>query len=152
MSTLPCSRPPNASIPTLLLVDDAPLVLRALTRMLRGAYDITLASNGREALELVRRGRTFDAILCDVSMPEMNGVAFCEALLRAAPAQAERLLFTTGAPETMRSVRSLLDTGARVLFKPFSVTAVRTALSVVRGMAEAAEQTTTGPRSAVTGG
>jgi two-component system cell cycle sensor histidine kinase/response regulator CckA len=35
-------------------------------------YDVSVASHGREALELLRSER-FDSIVCDIGMPEMNG-------------------------------------------------------------------------------
>jgi two-component system NtrC family sensor kinase len=122
-------------LPTLMLVDDSPIVLRALTRMLRTEYAITTAANGREALDRLRAGDTFEVIVCDVAMPEMNGVAFYQKLLCDVPNLAGRFLFATGGAETMRSMGFLLDTRVRVLLKPFGAAALRSAIDAVRASA-----------------
>src|SRR5690606_4727066 len=57
-----------------LVVDDDPLVLRSLTRVLARDFEVAAARNGREALDLVRAGGTFDAMLCDLMMPELSGI------------------------------------------------------------------------------
>ncbi len=36
-------------------------------------YDVTKASNGKEAIDLVRKGN-FDLIIMDIRMPEMDGI------------------------------------------------------------------------------
>jgi CheY-like chemotaxis protein len=119
-------------LPSVLLVDDSPLVLRALTRVLGADYRLTTAGCGQEALELVQAGARFDAIVCDVAMPRLTGVGFYRALQRDFPEQAARFLFATGGAETMRSRSFLLETRARVLLKPFGATALRTTIESVR--------------------
>jgi CheY-like chemotaxis protein len=44
----------------------------AMTLLARRGYDVVLAENGREAVEAYGRG-TFDIVLMDISMPEMDG-------------------------------------------------------------------------------
>jgi len=57
----------------LLVVDDEPVILEVIAFFLQGGgYRLTLARNGHEALRLFNAG-TFDAVLTDRSMPEMNG-------------------------------------------------------------------------------
>lgn len=57
----------------LLVVDDSPDNRRLLRHYLEGAgARVTLADNGREAVDLVR-SRTFDGVLMDVQMPVMDG-------------------------------------------------------------------------------
>ena len=59
---------------TLLLVDDEPDLVDVLQSILKGvATEIKTASNGREALQLVRAGG-IDALVSDVNMPIMNGL------------------------------------------------------------------------------
>jgi CheY-like chemotaxis protein/chemotaxis signal transduction protein len=60
------------SLPHLLLVDDSEAVLAFEKAALSGHYAISTASTGREALEQLRRV-DFDAVLLDLSMPEMDG-------------------------------------------------------------------------------
>ncbi|MCC7355759.1 MAG: hybrid sensor histidine kinase/response regulator [Anaerolineae bacterium] len=63
------------SIKTVLLVDDEPEALQLFARMLSSApagYRVLRATNGRQALNLLRRRRP-DVLLLDLVMPEMNG-------------------------------------------------------------------------------
>jgi CheY-like chemotaxis protein len=60
------------SLPHLLLVDDSEAVLAFGKAALSGHYNISTASTGREALEQLSRVE-FDAVLLDLSMPEMDG-------------------------------------------------------------------------------
>ena len=129
-STSPTSAP--TAVPSILLVDDSELILRAMTRLLGADYALTTAGCGQEALERVRAGARFDVIICDVAMPRMTGVAFYRALERDYPEQAARFLFATGGAETMRSPDFLLDTHVRVLLKPFGATQLRASIEAVR--------------------
>jgi CheY-like chemotaxis protein len=58
----------------ILLVEDDPLVRDVITMGLaRRGWHVETTQNGREAVEKWRRG-SFDAILMDLQMPEMNGL------------------------------------------------------------------------------
>ena len=59
--------------PKILIVDDDPTLCRSLQVFLRDKYsDIVTAFSGREAIELLTSD-TFDLILLDVFMPDVNG-------------------------------------------------------------------------------
>lgn len=61
---------------TILLVDDEPNILSALTRLLRPAgYTILRATSGDEGLKLLAQNEV-GVIIADQRMPEMNGVEF----------------------------------------------------------------------------
>jgi CheY-like chemotaxis protein len=128
-------------LPRVLLVDDSELLRRTLTRVLRRGHEITTAADGLEALELVRAGHAFDVIVCDVSMPRMTGVEFYSTLLREYPASAARLMFATGGATTLRSMGFMLQTGIRVLLKPFSPSVLRAAIEEVWRDASASDDT-----------
>jgi DNA-binding NtrC family response regulator len=66
--------------PTLLVVDDEPNILSTLRRALElEGYAVEVAGSGRIALEKLR-ARGFDAVLLDVAMPEMDGLATLKAM------------------------------------------------------------------------
>ena len=65
----------------LLLVDDSAFFRNMLAPLLSASgYKVTLADSARQALELKDRGMRFDIIVSDIEMPEMDGIAFAEAL------------------------------------------------------------------------
>ena len=64
-----------------LLVDDSPFFRNLLTPLLTVAgYDVTAVENANEALKLQEDGASFDAIVSDIEMPNMNGFDFVSAL------------------------------------------------------------------------
>ncbi len=78
------SRPKLGHNPTVLVVDDDPFLVSALTHFLSQAGMAVLpAYNGPECLQFVHQ-KPVDVILLDVVMPEMDGLEVC-ALLKSRP-------------------------------------------------------------------
>lgn len=77
-----------------LVVDDDPDVGRALQLKLQAEqrYAVTVATSGREALQLVLKDRP-DLVLCDIDMPGMDGVTLAETLGLDPATKAMPLLF-----------------------------------------------------------
>lgn len=115
-----------------LVVDDEPLIGRALQRSLRG-YEVILATAGRQVLDWLAAGRQFDAIVCDVMMPEMDGPQLHAEIARLFPAHAERMIFMTGSATTPTAQEFVKAVRRPVLQKPFDLEALRSAIrSLVR--------------------
>ncbi len=65
----------------ILIVDDEPVNLQVLINLLSlQNYALTQASNGMEALEVIRQGFKPDLILLDVMMPKMTGYELCQKI------------------------------------------------------------------------
>ncbi|HVU01315.1 MAG TPA: ATP-binding protein [Polyangiaceae bacterium] len=90
-----------ASRMRLLVVDDEPLVARAIRRHLP-EHDVRIVTSGREALELLDGGQRFDRILCDMMMPDLTGMDVHELLSKRHRGLAERVVFMTGGTFTPR--------------------------------------------------
>lgn len=60
--------------PRILIVDDDPLVLKSLEQLLMDDYDVVPVPSGIEALERLRDGSSFDAVILDIRMPKMDGL------------------------------------------------------------------------------
>jgi DNA-binding NtrC family response regulator len=72
-------------MPRLLIVDDEPNILSTLRRALElEGYAVEVAGAGRVALDKLR-AQTFDGVLLDVAMPEMDGLATLRALRETQP-------------------------------------------------------------------
>lgn len=65
--------------PRVLLVDDNLDLTEFLKMELGGEFEVFTASNGLEALQLVKEN-SFDLIVSDLMMPEMDGIQLCRAL------------------------------------------------------------------------
>jgi CheY-like chemotaxis protein len=91
-----------------LVVDDEPMIGSLVRRMLSAEHDVVVTLAAAEALRLIRAGETFDAILCDLMMPQMTGMEFLTELRRFAPHLADRLILLTGGAFTP-AARAFLD-------------------------------------------
>ena len=63
----------------ILIVEDVRLNAQILLNSLQDEYDVRVAYNGIEALEMVKEEMP-DLILLDIIMPEMDGYAVCQKL------------------------------------------------------------------------
>jgi sigma-B regulation protein RsbU (phosphoserine phosphatase) len=124
--------PPNELLEaqTILVVDDTPMNLQVLVRILEGSgYRILAARNGRAALEIARRVQP-DLVLLDVAMPGMDGFEVCRAL-KQDPATLDTIVIFLSALGDVADKVSGLELGAAdYITKPFQSEEV---LARVRG-------------------
>ncbi|MCX6890244.1 MAG: response regulator [Verrucomicrobia bacterium] len=104
----------------ILVVDDTPANIQALSAILKEkGFQISVATNGRLALELVARLRP-DLILLDVMMPEMDGFETCR-LLKASPATRHiPVIFLTARVESEDIVKGFELGAVDYVAKPFN--------------------------------
>ena len=119
-----------------LIVDDEPLVARTFARLLAG-YDVEVVGSGREAIDRCRRAH-YDAIVCDLMMPEITGMEVHAALADGDPALGARMIFVTGGVFTdeARGFLELVPPGRR-LTKPVVSSELRVAVADVIATARA---------------
>lgn len=73
------NKPGEISGKSALLVDDSPFFRNLLSPLLSVAgFNVTTAESAIEALTLRENGRSFDVIISDIEMPNMDGFAFAE--------------------------------------------------------------------------
>ena len=109
-----------------LFIDDEESLLCLYVRLLGETWEVETALGGPRALELLEAKRDFDAVVCDLLMPHLNGMDLYARLRADAPALADRFIFVTGSA-THRDVRDFLVTCRNpVLEKPLDVLALRT--------------------------
>jgi PAS domain S-box-containing protein len=118
------SQPPSPSrppLPRVLIIDDELSLVKALSRQLQGRFQVDTASTAAEALAKLA-SQDFDAIVCDLRMPDQSGPAIYEAALMRSARQASRFIFTTGGSYGMEDDglhERAAATGRPVLEKPF---------------------------------
>jgi CheY-like chemotaxis protein len=115
----------------ILIVDDYELLLRSMARSLR-EHDVATASSASGALDTIRVGARFDAILCDVLMPDMDGLDLHRALLDVASDQAARMIFMSGKTDVVEAVEYLRTLPNARLTKPVDIVELRDALAALR--------------------
>jgi nitrogen-specific signal transduction histidine kinase len=94
----PASIPPERTLSPLrrvLIIDDERTLVKALARQLSERYDVDTASTATDALAQLSVN-AYDAVVCDLRMPEQSGPAIYAEVESRSPAQASRFIFTTG--------------------------------------------------------
>jgi DNA-binding NtrC family response regulator len=114
----PASPPPPS---TILIVEDETALRRVLERVLvREGYRVLAAASAETAYELLA-SEPADAVLLDVQLPTMSGLALYLALVHRHPQLAGRIAIMSGDAEA-EHVRSWLEHNpCTVLKKPFDV-------------------------------
>jgi CheY-like chemotaxis protein len=114
-----------------LVIDDEPALCTMIQRILASQHEVVAITRAREALRVLGEGGRFDAILCDLMMPEMTGMELHAELSRLDPEQAGRVIFMTGGAFT-QNARTFLDQVKNpTVEKPFTAATLRGA---VRGL------------------
>ncbi len=83
----------------ILLVDDDDLVRRAAERLLSGVGDVTAASGGLAALEIVRRF-DFDLVVSDIDMPVVDGPSLMSTIMKEGLLPPAAFVFMSGSHES----------------------------------------------------
>lgn len=106
-----------------LIVDDERIIRDSLARVLGGHHDVTTADSGAAGLQVLETG-LFDVILCDVTMPGMDGREVHRAVAVRYPGLERRIIFMSGGTFQPELDRFLATCGNSVLGKPFGIEAL----------------------------
>jgi class 3 adenylate cyclase len=115
----------NAEHGSMLVVDDVEANRDLLSRRLeRQGHTVVVAENGREAIDLLQ-SQTFDLILCDIMMPEINGYEVLQHI-KTDPNLRHLPVIMISALDDIDSVVRCIELGAEdYLFKPFNPTLLK---------------------------
>ncbi len=111
-----------------LLLDDNTELAEAIEKYLSAQrFEVTVVDDGTGGLQAIMR-EDFDAIICDLCMPEIQGDEFYDAVEKVKPELCDRFIFITGFGRS-----TPLDTlgekaDKRILFKPFNLADLLTAI------------------------
>jgi signal transduction histidine kinase/ActR/RegA family two-component response regulator len=112
-----CATPPRRP-GRIIVVDDDPLVGKAIARRLARVHDVTTFERAADALRALEGAREADVILCDVMMPEIDGPDFCRQLQRRSPELLSRVVLMTGGAFTASTISFVAEGKHELLEKP----------------------------------
>jgi len=107
-----------------LIIDDEPAIVRSV-RTLMSHHDVVTATSGEAALELLRGDAAFDAVVCDLLMPDVSGMDLYQQVSVEQPGLERRFVFVTGGAFTPVATEFLEHVGNERIEKPFTPQAVR---------------------------
>ena len=127
--------PKPAPLPTdtlkILVVEDEPMVREVICVYLaEDQHEVTTAENGRDGLEKFKAG-TFDLVMTDRAMPEMNGDQLAIEVKKLRPEQPIVLL--TGFGDLMAGSGEQPEGVDLVVSKPFTLATLRNAMAKATG-------------------
>jgi PAS domain S-box-containing protein len=113
----------------ILVIDDELAIGRVIKRILSPYHEVTVMDRAGDALECIGNGGHFDVILCDLMMPEISGMEFFANLSQIAPETAAKVVFLTAGAFTPAARGFLATVPNSRLDKPFSINALKAAVS-----------------------
>ncbi len=117
---------PGESRSRVLIVDDEAGICLLLNELLNGAgYHCQTASSGEQALEILRQ-HDFDALISDLRLPGMSGLALLDAARAEYPMMI--LLLAAGGGDEQTCIEATRHGAHDYLVKPFRLDAVLAAL------------------------
>lgn len=116
---------------TICVVDDDPMMLDVLTRILqRENFDLLMAGSGPEIIQtLADYSGAVDLLVTDYAMPHMQGRELADHVRRRFP--AVKVLYQTGFSDLLFENRAELEEGEAFLEKPFTARGLREAIRMV---------------------
>jgi DNA-binding NarL/FixJ family response regulator len=109
---------PNETTKLLLIDDDPNLILLVKDYLEFQGYEVMVAENGREALEILAQTIP-DMIICDVMMPEMDGYTFVEYVRQDPRTDWIPVLFLSAKGQSQDRVKGLSKGADVYMIKPF---------------------------------
>lgn len=128
----------------ILLIDDEPYIIRALSFLLtREGYTVMIADNGEDGLERIRESHP-PLVFLDIMMPRMNGYEVCKQI-RKDPALANIYVIMLSAKGQRDDREDGLLSGAdEYVTKPFSPREIAQKVRTLMAQQAAAGLSTTG--------
>ncbi len=112
---------PTSERPRVLVVDDESVIAQLIADVLGGeGFEVDTAPHGLAALDRLAN-RTYDVILSDLRMPELDGFGLFREIERRYPDLLGRFVFITGTSEHTDYQGFIDDVKVPVLTKPFDM-------------------------------
>ncbi|MDC0832930.1 response regulator [Geitlerinema sp. FC II] len=110
--------------PTVLAVDDSPVMQKTIQRILGDDYRVLLADNALDALSAIYH-EPISVVLLDVSMPEIDGLEMCRTVRSLPQFQSLPIIMLTARDKAFDKVKGHLAGATEYLTKPFDADRLR---------------------------
>ncbi len=102
----------------ILLVDDEVSILEVFRRVLsRRGYEVDTSADGEDAFSRILQ-TDYDLVLCDIQMPNVNGIDIYQRLRKKRPEMLDRIVFISGDSINEETRAFMKTVGNRFLNKP----------------------------------
>ena len=108
-----------------LVVDDSPTSAHMLLEALKDDFTVTVASNGKDALDIATTAPVPDLVLLDVLMPGIDGFKVCERLKANPNTTDVAVIFITSVDDESNEENGLRLGAVDYITKPFSLAVVK---------------------------
>ena len=131
--------PPEPRIPRVLIVDDVPANIKVLLPSLQPNYEVSIATNGAQALKLATEQQP-DLIILDIIMPKMDGYEVCRRLKEDENTRDIPVIFITAKDDESDEMTGLELGAVDYITKPFSAPIVHARAKTHMGLKRAREE------------
>jgi len=115
-----------------LVVDDSDIIRKILTLHLQKlGFHVTLAVNGRDALDRLDSMERADVALVDWNMPEMDGITFLREVRASADHRALPIMMVTTNAELSYVSQALAAGANEYIMKPFTADMLKEKLELL---------------------
>jgi two-component system chemotaxis response regulator CheY len=118
-------------MPRIMVVDDAAFMRMRCVRLLKEhGYEVVEAENGQQAVKLYQQVRP-DAVLMDITMPEMDGLQALKAIREVDP--SARVAMVTAMGQQAMVIEAIKSGAKDFVLKPFEPARVLAAVKKMVG-------------------
>ena len=104
----------------ILIVDDTPVNIRVLVEALKDNYKLSIATNGKVALNYAMADQPPDLVLLDIMMPELDGYEVCKRLKKQNKTKGIPIIFITAMSEEKNETHGLEMGAVDYIVKPIN--------------------------------
>ncbi|MFT3697074.1 MAG: response regulator [Kofleriaceae bacterium] len=110
----------------ILVIDDEDSLVQAIKRFMSQDHEVDGTTSARQAIDMLAADQSYDAIVCDLMMPQVTGMDVYNAVVKIDQKLADKMIFVTGGAFT-ESARQFLDSLplGRHIEKPFDLKTLR---------------------------
>ena len=105
----------------ILIVDDNPVNIQVIGQILRKSrFKVGFAVNGKQALSILKETSSYDLVLLDIDMPEMDGFEVCRQIRRTDELKELPIIFVSAMSDINYIVNGFDEGGNEYITKPFN--------------------------------